>query len=110
MDTDVPLEHLGDIKVRFHFSLDRDRQRAQGQREALLNFLMTYVDEHGTSVYGQRIGNLGEMNAESFEVFYLHLADSKAITEVKISFCSNCENRGQFQVNSEQMVYCNYQR
>ena len=168
---------------------------------------MTYVDKHGTSVYGQRIRYLGEMNAESLEVSYLHLADLKAIlayflancpapmltifdgvalhaillyyphykrihseihvcitelpisstprdlqhanlnnlicvsgvvtrrsgvfpqlkyvkfdclkcglvlgpfyqdttTEVKISFCSNCENRGQFQVNSEQVREC----
>jgi len=30
--------------------------------------------------------------------------------EVKISFCSNCEARGPFTVNSEQTVYRNYQK
>lgn len=59
---------------------------------------MTYVDEHGASVYGQRIRNLGESerffchykltycltlviiaNSESLEVSYLHLALSKPI-------------------------------
>jgi DNA replication licensing factor MCM2 len=30
--------------------------------------------------------------------------------EVKISFCSNCEGRGPFTVNSEQTVYRNYQK
>lgn len=30
--------------------------------------------------------------------------------ELKISFCSNCESRGPFTVNSEQTVYRNYQK
>lgn len=30
--------------------------------------------------------------------------------ELKISFCSNCEGRGPFTVNSEQTVYRNYQK
>jgi DNA replication licensing factor MCM2 len=54
---------------------------------------MTYVDEHGTYVYGQHIRNVGESssfigskhaelfvdNSESLEVSYLHLALSKPI-------------------------------
>ena len=59
---------------------------------------MTYVDDHGASVYGQRIRNLGESssslyvlsdlgaltllppdNSESLEVSYLHMALSKPI-------------------------------
>lgn len=57
---------------------------------------MTYVDDHGASVYGQRIRNLGEgvcpslfvksdrfnpsvANSESLEVSYVHLANSKLI-------------------------------
>ncbi len=43
------------------------------------NFLVTYVDENGVSVYGQRIKTLGETNAESLEISFLHLVDSKAI-------------------------------
>lgn len=31
-------------------------------------------------------------------------------TEVKVSFCSNCQSKGPFQVNSEQTVYRNYQK
>lgn len=30
--------------------------------------------------------------------------------EVRISFCSNCESRGPFTVNSEQTIYRNYQK
>ncbi len=57
---------------------------------------MTYVDDHGASVYGQRIRHLGESkhiydelkpntynlfvaNSESLEVSYLHLSISKPI-------------------------------
>ena len=32
---------------------------------------MTYVDETGSSVYGQRIKALGEVNAESLEVSFM---------------------------------------
>lgn len=187
---------------------------------------MTYVDDKGQSVYGQRIKNLGEgeltrslifstsspiVNSESLEVSYIHLASSRPILayflanspqpmlnlfdevaldaillyypsydrihseihvritelptslslrdlrqgnlnclvkvsgvvtrrtgvfpqlkyvkfdcgkcgstlgpffqdttkELKISFCSNCESRGPFSVNSEQTVYRNYQK
>lgn len=48
---------------------------------------MTYVDETSTSVYGQRIKGLGEQNAESLEVSFLHLADSKPIISY---FLANC--------------------
>ncbi|KAJ5626198.1 Nucleic acid-binding OB-fold [Penicillium lagena] len=34
----------------------------------------------------------------------------EASTEVKISFCQNCQGRGPFTVNSEKTVYRNYQR
>ncbi|KAL8769658.1 MAG: hypothetical protein Q9209_004455 [Squamulea sp. 1 TL-2023] len=43
------------------------------------SFLTEYTDEHGTSVYGTRVRTLGEVNAESLEVSYDHLAESKAI-------------------------------
>ncbi|KAF8909825.1 MCM2/3/5 family-domain-containing protein, partial [Mucidula mucida] len=33
-----------------------------------------------------------------------------ATTEVRVSFCANCESKGPFKVNSDQTVYRNYQR
>ncbi|KAI1161203.1 MCM-domain-containing protein [Nemania serpens] len=43
-------------------------------------FLTEYTDEEtGSSVYGNRIRTLGEINAESLEVSYDHLSSSKAI-------------------------------
>lgn len=174
------------------------------------SFLTEYTDEHGVSVYGTRIRTLGEVNAESLEVSYDHLSESKAIlayflanapmemlkifddvamdvtllhyqdyerihseihvritdlpvqytlrqlrqthlnclvrvsgvvtrrsgvfpqlkyvkfncrcgatlgpfqqesnTELKISFCQNCQSKGPFTVNSEQTVFRNYQK
>ncbi|KAJ7251520.1 MCM2/3/5 family-domain-containing protein [Mycena haematopus] len=35
---------------------------------------------------------------------------TREATEVKISFCGNCESKGPFSVNSEQTVYRNYQK
>lgn len=43
------------------------------------SFLTEYTDAHGMSVYGTRIRTLGEVNAESLEVSYEHLSESKAI-------------------------------
>jgi DNA replication licensing factor MCM2 len=42
-------------------------------------FLQEYTDEQGTSIYGNRIKTLGEINAESLEVSYDDLSSSKAI-------------------------------
>ena len=175
------------------------------------SFLTEYTDENGVSVYGTRVRTLGEVNAESLEVSYDHLTNSKAIlayflanapaemleifdrvamdvtllhypdyerihseihvrisdlpvhytlrqlrqthlnclvrvtgvvtrrtgvfpqlkhvrfdcnkcgvtlgpfpqesnAEVKISFCSNCQSRGPFTLNSERTIYRNYQK
>ncbi|CCG83554.1 DNA replication licensing factor mcm2 [Taphrina deformans PYCC 5710] len=173
-------------------------------------FLLEYTDMSGTSVYGNRIRTLGEVNSESLEINYAHLAESKgtlayflaaapeemlrifdmvamdatllfypdyerihseihvrvtdlpktftlrelrqihlnglvkvsgvvtrrtgvnpqlkyvkfncvkcgeilgpfyqdAVSEVKISYCQNCQSRGPFTVNSEKTIYRNYQ-
>ncbi len=42
-------------------------------------FLTEYIDDNGSSVYGTRIRTLGEVNSESLEVSYDHLAANKAI-------------------------------
>jgi DNA replication licensing factor MCM2 len=92
----VPLEQLSDIKAKSiveWIAIDRVRRSIV---KHFRQFLMTYVDDHGASVYGQRIRNLGEStsflplikhitlttpidNSESLEVSYLHLALSKPI-------------------------------
>ena len=43
------------------------------------SFLTEYTDANGISVYGTRVRTLGEINAESLEVSYDHLSESKAI-------------------------------
>ena len=48
-------------------------------REEFRSFLTEYTDENGVSVYGTRVRTLGEVNAESLEISYDHLATSKAI-------------------------------
>ncbi|KAE8203388.1 hypothetical protein A4X06_0g2214 [Tilletia controversa] len=76
---EIPLEQLGDVKTDSIASwVAADNVRRTIVRE-FRNFLVTYVDENGVSVYGQRIKTLGEMNSESLEVSFVHLVDSKAI-------------------------------
>ncbi|ORX38223.1 MCM2/3/5 family-domain-containing protein [Kockovaella imperatae] len=210
-EEEMSLEHLGDVKagsIAEWVAFENVRRAIQ---KHFRSFLMTYVDEKGHSVYGQRIKHLGEVNSESLEVSFIHLADSRPILayflanspqpmlalfdevaldaillyypsydrihseihvritelptstslrelrqsnlnclvkvsgvvtrrtgvfpqlkyvkfdcskcnavlgpffqdtnkEVKITFCSGCESRGPFSVNSEQTVYRNYQK
>ncbi|KAK0532461.1 MCM DNA helicase complex subunit [Tilletia horrida] len=76
---EIPLEQLGDVKTDSIASwVAADNVRRTIVRE-FRNFLVTYIDENGVSVYGQRIKTLGEMNSESLEVSFVHLVDSKPI-------------------------------
>ncbi|KAJ2822730.1 MCM DNA helicase complex subunit, partial [Coemansia furcata] len=42
-------------------------------------FLLSYTDDHGASVYGERIRQLGAANGESLEVSYAHLARARPV-------------------------------
>lgn len=78
LNEEIPLEALADVKAAnltdwvslpaVHRSIAREFK----------SFLTEYLDEHGNSVYGTRIRTLGEVNAESLEVSFDHLTDSKA--------------------------------
>jgi DNA replication licensing factor MCM2 len=54
------------------------------QRE-FRHFLTSFVDEHGNSVYGERIRSMCESNGESLEVSFQHLQQSKAILAYYVS-------------------------
>ncbi|KAK2001601.1 MCM2/3/5 family protein [Colletotrichum falcatum] len=79
MDEELSLEALQDVKAA---SLTEWVSQPFVQRtikREFKAFLTEYTDEHGSSVYGNRIRTLGEINAESLEVSYEHLSTSKAI-------------------------------
>ncbi|CAO3660804.1 unnamed protein product [Umbelopsis vinacea] len=81
-NTAVPEMSLDDLRNMKHESLSdwivQEAPRRTIKRE-FKDFLLTYVDEHGTSVYGERIKDMGESNRESLEVSYEHLSQSKTI-------------------------------
>lgn len=79
MDEELSLEALQDVKAA---SLTEWVSQPYVQRtikREFKAFLTEYTDESGSSVYGNRIRTLGEINAESLEVSYDHLSSSKAI-------------------------------
>ncbi|OIW28989.1 DNA replication licensing factor mcm2 [Coniochaeta ligniaria NRRL 30616] len=79
MDEELSLEALQDVKAS---SLTEWVSQPPVQRtikREFKAFLTEYTDESGSSVYGNRIRTLGEINAESLEVSYDHLSTSKAI-------------------------------
>ncbi|KAF4125977.1 DNA replication licensing factor MCM2 [Geosmithia morbida] len=79
MDEELSLEALGDVKAS---SLTEWVSQTAVQRtikREFKAFLTSYTDASGSSVYGNRIRTLGEINAESLEVSYEHLSESKAI-------------------------------
>ncbi|KAK9791649.1 putative DNA replication licensing factor MCM2 [Seiridium cardinale] len=79
MDEELSLEALQDVKAS---SLTEWVSQPAVQRtikREFKAFLTEYTDESGSSVYGNRIRTLGEINAESLEVSYDHLSSSRAI-------------------------------
>ncbi|CCA73696.1 probable DNA replication licensing factor (nimQ) [Serendipita indica DSM 11827] len=75
----IPLEHLSDIKANSIAEWIATPSVQRSIEQHFRHFLLSYRDEAGSSVYGERIKDLGETNAESLEVNYHHLANSKAV-------------------------------
>ncbi|PSN64565.1 MCM-domain-containing protein [Corynespora cassiicola Philippines] len=78
MDEELTLEALADVKAATLTDWVAQPAVARTIAREFKSFLTEYTDEQGTSVYGTRIRSLGEINAESLEVSYDHLAESKA--------------------------------
>lgn len=76
---ELSLESLSDIKAPSITEWILQPAVSRSIERELKSFLLEYTDDKGRSVYGARIRTLGEINAESLEVSYDHLADSKAI-------------------------------
>lgn len=76
---ELSLESLTDIKAPSITEWILQPAVSRSIARELKAFLLEYTDSKGRSVYGARIRTLGEVNAESLEVSYNHLADSKAI-------------------------------
>ena len=84
MDTDImaeelSLEALGDVKAASVTEWVSQQSVQRTIKREFKAFLTSYIDTSGSSVYGNRIRTLGEINAESLEVSYEHLSESKAI-------------------------------
>ncbi|KAF2477993.1 MCM-domain-containing protein [Lindgomyces ingoldianus] len=78
MNVELTLEALADVKSASLTDWVSLPAVARTIAREFKSFLTEYTDEHGTSVYGTRIRTLGEINAESLEVSFDHLSESKA--------------------------------
>ncbi|KAI4612102.1 MCM DNA helicase complex subunit [Alternaria ethzedia] len=78
MNEELTLEALTDVKANTLTDWVAQPQVARTIAREFKSFLTEYTDEHGHSVYGARIRTLGEVNAESLEVSFDHLAEQKA--------------------------------
>ncbi|CAI4215045.1 unnamed protein product [Parascedosporium putredinis] len=79
MEEELSLEALQDVKASSLTEWVSQPAVQRTIRREFKAFLTSYIDENGSSVYGNRIRTLGEVNAESLEVSYDHLSASKAI-------------------------------
>lgn len=79
MEEELSLEALQDVKASSLTEWVALPAVQRTIRREFKAFLTSYIDENGSSVYGNRIRTLGEVNAESLEVSYDHLSASKAI-------------------------------
>lgn len=78
MNEILTLESLADIKAGSVAEWVTQPVVHRSIAREFKNFLLEYTDEHGSSVYGNRIRTLGEINSESLEIVYGHLVESKA--------------------------------
>jgi len=78
MNEELSLEALTDVKANTLTDWVAQPQVAKTIAREFKSFLTEYTDEQGISVYGSRIRTLGEVNAESLEVSFDHLAEQKA--------------------------------
>ncbi|KAJ8122251.1 hypothetical protein ONZ43_g1510 [Nemania bipapillata] len=79
MAEELSLEALQDVKASSLTDWVSQPAVQRTIKREFKAFLTEYTDESGSSVYGNRIRTLGEINAESLEVSYDHLSSSKAI-------------------------------
>jgi DNA replication licensing factor MCM2 len=79
MEEELSLEALQDVKATSLTEWVSQPAVQRTIRREFKAFLTSYTDEHGSSVYGNRIRTLGEVNAETLEVSYEHISTSKAI-------------------------------
>ncbi|KAJ8077338.1 MCM DNA helicase complex subunit [Marasmius tenuissimus] len=74
VEDEMPLEQLSDIKAASIVEWIANQRVRRTIMKGFRNFLTSYTDEQGSSVYGSRIRVLGETNSESLEVSYSHLS------------------------------------
>ena len=79
MEEELSLETLQDVKAANITEWVTLPSVVRTIAREFRSFLTEYTDDQGTSVYGTRIRTLGEINSESLEVSYDHLASTKAI-------------------------------
>ncbi|KAF2807577.1 MCM-domain-containing protein [Mytilinidion resinicola] len=78
MNEELSLEQLQDVKASSVTDWVAQPAVHRTIAREFRAFLTEYTDENMTSVYGTRVRTLGEINAESLEVSFDHLASSKA--------------------------------
>lgn len=79
MEEELSLDTLNDVKASSLVEWVSQNPVQRTIKREFRSFLTEYTDAAGTSIYGNRIRTLGEINAESLEVSYDHLSSSKAI-------------------------------
>ncbi|RMZ92351.1 hypothetical protein DV736_g443, partial [Chaetothyriales sp. CBS 134916] len=79
MEEELTLDSLNDIKAASITEWVTLPAVVRTIAREFRSFLTEYTDDHANSVYGTRIRTLGEVNSESLEVSYDHLASTKAI-------------------------------
>ncbi len=77
MNEELSLEALADVKAASLTDWVANPAVHKTIAREFKAFLTEYTDATGTSVYGVRIRTLGEVNAESLEVCWDHLSESK---------------------------------
>ncbi len=84
---EITLDALADIKAPSIQEWILEPAVSRSIARELKSFLTEFTNAEGKSVYGSKIRVLGEVNAESLEVDFADLAESKPIISLFLSTC-----------------------
>ncbi|KPI43272.1 DNA replication licensing factor mcm2 [Cyphellophora attinorum] len=98
-----PEVHVRIAELPVHYTL---RQLRQSHLNCLVR--VSGVVTRRTGVFPQL--QMVRFTCEKCNITLGPYAQDSTSTEVKLTFCSNCQSRGPFKVNTEQTVYRNYQK
>jgi hypothetical protein len=106
---ELPMEQLGDIKAKSIVEWIATERVRRAIIRHFRHFLMSYVDGHGNSVYGERIRNLGEsmflpLSTISLRLIMFYFSTSRQLRVIRSILHSPCRRKANLGLFFDQLA------